>query len=173
MENYFDFYGMPLKFNLDEQELKDKYFKLLKTNHPDFFVNQPEKYNQALEASSKNNEAYKCLSNFHSRANYIVNLKDNSEDGKLSPIFLMEMMEINESLEELQFASNAQKFASLQSEIEEIESNLEAELKKITLHADTLDIISNTELKSIKEILLKHKYILRLKETMANIAAPN
>jgi len=173
MENYFDFYGILLKFNLDEQELKDKYFKLLKTNHPDFFINNPEKYNMALEASSKNNEAYKCLSNFYQRANHIINLNGEFKDGKLGVDFLMEMMDINESLEETKLLPNAEKLKSLHSEVIGIEGELDLELKKLTLQADGNDKVSSLLMQAIKEMLLKHKYILRLKETMANIAAPN
>ncbi len=169
--NYFDFYGLPLKFNLNEQELKTKYFSLLKTNHPDFFVNDPKKYEESLISSSLNNEAYKCLSNFYSRANHILSLSDLTLEDKLPSDFLIEMMDINEALDDLQQEPDSNKLKSLRNIILEISSALEIELKALAEISDGYNSLEEMPLKKVKENLLKHKYILRLKETLANIAA--
>lgn len=171
MMNYFDFYGFPVKFNLNEQDLKAKYFNLLKANHPDFFVNDPEKYKESLINSSLNNEAYKCLSNFYLRANHILSLSNLALEDKLPPGFLMEMMEINEALDDLQHEPDGEALKALSSEIEEINQSLDKELKELTELADGFDSMEKMPLPAIKENLLKQKYILRLKETLANIAA--
>lgn len=168
--NYFDFYGLPVKFNLNEQELKTKYFDLLKTNHPDFFVNDAEKYKESLVNSSLNNEAYKCLSNFTNRANHILSLSGLVLEDKLPPDFLMEMMDINEALDDLQHEKDADKLKLLEEEILVIDQNLTEELRHLATQADSFDSIEKMPLIGIKENLLKHKYILRLKETLANIA---
>ena len=169
--NYFDFYGLPLKFNLNEQELKTKYFSLLKTNHPDFFVNDPKKYEESLISSSLNNEAYKCLSNFYSRANHILSLSDLTLEDKLPSDFLIEMMDINEALDDLQQEPDSNKLKSLRNIILEISSALEIELKALAEISDGYNSLEEMPLKKVKENLLNHKYILRLKETLANIAA--
>ena len=169
--NYFDFYGLPIKFNLNEQELKSKYFTLLKSNHPDFFVNDPEKYKESLINSSLNNEAYKCLSDFYSRANHILSLSGLTLEDKLPSDFLMEMMDINEALDEVQRQPDSYKLKSLGNEILEINDFLEIELKALAEISDGCNTLEEMPLKKVKENLLKHKYILRLKETLANIAA--
>ncbi len=173
MINYFEFYGLPVKFNLNEQELKTKYFNLLKSNHPDFFVNDSEKYKESLINSSLNNEAYKYLSDFNNRANHILSLSGQDLDDKLPSGFLMEMMEINEALDDLQTEPDTAKLKSLENEISGIKGSLDEELKMLTEQADQLISEQQKPLKSIKENLLKHKYILRLQETLANIAGFN
>lgn len=172
MMNYFDFYELPVKFNLNEQDLKAKYFNLLKANHPDFFVNDSEKYKESLINSSLNNEAYKCLANFYSRANHILSLSGLDLGDKLPPDFLMEMMDINEALDDLQNEPDAETLKTLEKEIEDINQSLDAEIKKLTEMADSFNSKEKMPLAAIKENLLKQKYILRLKETLANIAAP-
>ena len=172
MINYFDFYDLPIKFNLNEQELKAKYFKLLKSNHPDFYVNNPEKYKVSLLSSSLNNEAYKCLSNFMSRANHILSLSGLAMEDKLPSDFLMEMMDINEALDDLQQEPDVSKLKSLENEIVQINEALDSELMELAKISDSYNSLDDMPLKKIKENLLKHKYILRLRETLANIAAP-
>ena len=172
MTNYFDFYGLPVKFNLDQKELKSKYFNLLKANHPDFFVNDPEKYKEALINSSLNNAAYKCLSHFNSRANHILELTGLDLEDKLPSDFLMEMMDINEALADLQMEPDTEKSKTLELTISEIEVRVYSELKTLTEQADKAVSQEEKPFIAIKENLLKHKYILRLNETLANIAAP-
>jgi molecular chaperone HscB len=171
MTNYFDFYGLPVKFNLNEKELKAKYFTLLKSNHPDFFVNDPEKYNESLLNSSLNNEAYKCLSNFMSRANHILSLSGLALEDKLPSDFLMEMMDINETLDDLQQEPDSIRLQLLIDEISGINTALDIELKELAEISDSYYSLPEMPLKKVKENLLKHKYILRLRETLANIAA--
>ena len=169
--NYFEFYDIPVKFNIDENALKAKFYKIAKENHPDFFVNDEEKYNTVLQISSLNNEVYKCLSNFYLRAEYILKISAIKFEEKLTPKFLFEMMEINESLEDLKVNYNDKKAIDITNEIEQISIELQNELLQFTKSADMNETAEEVLFKKIKENLQKHKYILRLKETLANIAA--
>ena len=169
--NYFEFYDIPVKFNIDENALKAKFYKIAKENHPDFFVNDEEKYNTVLQISSLNNEAFKCLSDYYSRVEYVLKLSNKIFDEKLSPVFLIEMMDMNEAIEEVKANNDLVKNQQLISEIESMKEYLASELKNLTTIADNTISIEKKPLKEIKENLQKHKYILRLKETLANIAA--
>ncbi len=169
--NYFDFYGLPVKFNLNVQELKSKYLDLLKLNHPDFFVNDALKYKEAIVNSSLNNEAYKCLANFHLRASHILELSGYEFDDKLPPAFLMQMMDFNEVLEELEHNADLVKINALEKDIMDLKDTLNLELTQLSLVSDEVDLKQEALLSAIKVNLLKHKYLLRLKETLANIAA--
>jgi molecular chaperone HscB len=168
--NYFEFYGLSVKFHLDETDLRKRYFNLLKTNHPDFHINNPLKYEESLLSSSINNEAYKCLSDFYARANYILSLKYLDFEETLPPAFLMEMMEINEEIEHLK-STDREKIADILNNVALIEKSIHDDLYLNSKKADHLEIEDEHILKAIKIGLLKHKYILRLKETLANIAA--
>ncbi|NUM31568.1 MAG: Fe-S protein assembly co-chaperone HscB [Bacteroidetes bacterium] len=170
MINYFDFYEIPLKFNIDEKSLKVKFYKIAKENHPDFFINDENRYRQALSISATNNEAYKCLSDFYLRAAYILKLSDLIFDEKFSSDFLMDMMEINEAVEDLTIDNDYEKLKNLTSEIDKLNENNFTELSSLTGIADNAEKPDEKLLKQINETLQKHKYILRLKETLANIA---
>lgn len=172
MINYFDFYGLPVKFNLDEVELKRRYHEKLKSNHPDFFVHDAEKHRAALINSSQNNEAFKCLSDYYRRAFHVISIHSVDISEKLPPDFLMEMMDINELLEEIKLQPQHDEMMKVSQMIDQIENSLNLNLLEKTNFFDVSDPKDATILRDICEILLKHKYILRLKETLANIAAP-
>lgn len=104
-ENYFRFYGIDEKFGIDAGELKQKYFQVSKTYHPDYYGDNPEAQNLALSVSAYNNAAYKTLSNEISRAQYLCSLKINRSEEKQAELpgtFLFEMMELNEAIDENQ-----------------------------------------------------------------------
>jgi len=172
MINYFDFYGLPVKFNLDEQDLKRRFHEKLKSNHPDFYVHDAEKHKEALLNSSLNNEAYKSLSDFYRRAVHVISLSTIEFTDKLPADFLMEMMEINELLEDVKADPQHLEIQKVSALIEQIEKDLEISLFGKTKLFDESDTKDALILNSIHDLLLKHKYILRLKETLANIAAP-
>lgn len=169
--NYFDFFDLPVKFNPDETILKSKYQSYLKDNHPDFFVNDPEKYKEALQNASFNNEAYRTLNDFYKRCRYVLDIYKYEAPDKLPSLYLMQMMEINEQIEELRENKDQAKWESLQREINDLSLKIEADLIKLTKTADEKDELELKPLVAIHENLLKHKYILRLKETLANFAA--
>ena len=168
MSNYFDFYELPVKFNLNEQELKEKYFQLLKLNHPDFHVNDAEKYQASLVNSSFNNEAYKCLSNFYRRANYILSISALPLDEKLPSDFLMEMMDLNEALAEAEIEDDMPRMKQLFEEVSQFEADNDKEFLNAAFALNSGNTALSMQL--LKDSYLKMKYILRLKERLINFA---
>lgn len=169
--NDFEFFGIQPKFLIDEVELKRIYAQRLKEHHPDFFVSDPEKYQSAMLFTSECNEGYKRLSSLRSRAKILLSLSGHDLNENLPPSFLMEMMDLNETISDLQ--PNSEDTDALHNEIEVLETGLDKELNELCGKADASIEKEKALYESIQENLLKHKYILRLKETMANIAALN
>ena len=103
--NYFEFYGIPVSFEVNEDGVKKKYLELSRKFHPDFFINQSsEKQHEVLEMSTLNTRAFQTLSDFDKRMKYILELKSMIYEGEryqLPPDFLMEMMDVNEAMMEL------------------------------------------------------------------------
>jgi molecular chaperone HscB len=100
--NYFSFYGLEAKFELDGEKLKQLYLEKSKLYHPDFYANDSKSYNTALMASAYNNQAYKILNSEISRASYLLELKKPQLENKTLPQdFLMEMLELNEAIDEM------------------------------------------------------------------------
>ena len=102
--NYFELFKIPLSLRVDNSTLAQTYFELQKQFHPDFFA-QGTEYEQAeaLEQSSRVNQALKIFRNEDETIKYVLQLKgllEEEEKYQLPPAFLMEMMEINEALTE-------------------------------------------------------------------------
>ncbi|KAM3963865.1 iron-sulfur cluster co-chaperone protein HscB-like protein, mitochondrial [Aphomia sociella] len=100
--NYFNIMGVKETYDLDENELANKYKDLQKYLHPDKFAN---KNKQELEVSEKYsslvNEAYRTLLEPMARGIYMLQLrgKDIPENTEVDHEFLMKIMEKNEEVE--------------------------------------------------------------------------
>ncbi|UAY53104.1 Fe-S protein assembly co-chaperone HscB [Ferruginibacter albus] len=98
--NYFELFEIPVSIKNDRSFLSKKYAELQRKYHPDFYTQlSEEEQQQALEISSSINKALKVLQNEDATIKYILQLKnilEEEEKYKLSPDFLMEMMELNE-----------------------------------------------------------------------------
>jgi molecular chaperone HscB len=171
--NYFDFYGVPESFKLDEALIKRKFYELSKQYHPDFYVNEDEiTQREILELSTLNNKAYQTLSNPAKRLEYILKLHDLVSEGakpQLPADFLMEMMDINERLME---ADSVAELGAITAEVLAVESDMNEELEKLTegyTHLD--DTAKESRLNDIAGIYYRQKYLLRIKESLATFAS--
>ena len=174
--NYFEFYDLPISFNPDQNLVKQQFYALSKKYHPDFYINESEeKQDEVLELSTLNNKAFQILKDPQKRLQYILELKDQVKEGEnyaLPQDFLMDMMDVNETLMDLEFEPNAEKLASVKQEIENFEQSLNAELHQHTTKFDTATTAEQEEvLKAIKDIYYRNKYLWRIKQSLARMAS--
>jgi molecular chaperone HscB len=172
--DYFELYGLPVTFNPDLKQVKQKFYELSKKYHPDFFINEDEeKQQEVLELSTLNNKAFNVLNDPQKRIHYILSLKGLLEEGenyKLPQSFLMEMMEVNEALMDLQFDPDAEKLALVKKEIDGIEENLNKESADLAASYDQQDEVAQEAiLRSIKDLYYRSKYLYRIRESLAKI----
>jgi molecular chaperone HscB len=177
LTNYFDFYGLEELFFIDEKQLKTKYIEISKSSHPDFFVNDQAAYQIALAKTSLNNVAYKALSNWQRRIPYVLKLNGVLQESKndIPQAFLMEMMDINEAVMDLQMEPSEGALEKIKIKIESYDKSLSDELRSKAEQADQLKKSKTdwlVKLEELKEIYLKRKYVLRLKETLNTFALP-
>jgi molecular chaperone HscB len=117
--DYFTFFGLPRKLNLDTKALESEFYALSRKLHPDLY-SQEESKEQAwsLEQSSKLNDAYRTLKDPIKRTEYLLRLegveleeqsKTATEQARTSghikkqvvpPDLLEEVFELNMQLEE-------------------------------------------------------------------------
>ena len=170
---HFQFFKLPVSFYLDEKELKRRYLQNSKKYHPDFFTLESEdKQTEVLELSTQNNNAYKTLSDFERRMAYILKEKGIlGEEGNnnISQEFLMEVMEIQESIMELEFDFDESAYQTALLQANELEKSLLSDIQPILEvyeeESETLE-----ELKKIKDFYLKKKYLWRIKENLNRFA---
>ena len=174
MANYFEFFGIPISFSLDEQDLKRRFYANSKKYHPDFYtLESPDKQAEILHLSSLNNEAYQTLSDFDSRMKYILGLKGLlKEEGQneIPQDFLLDMMDINESLIELEFDYDPDAHQRIEQQLKSLEDNLFSEIKSI-MEAYDDQRATETDLKTIKDYFLKKRYLLRIRENLSKFAS--
>lgn len=171
--NYFDFYNIPVTFNVDTAALKKIFYAYSKKYHPDFFtLESVEKQAEILELSTMNTQAYKTLSNFENRMKYILDMTGTIKaegQNKLPESFLMEMMDINEALMELEFDPNPKARETLQNNVQLIENQLVTDIKPL-LSDYKHNITSESDLEKIKIFFFKKRYLLRISENLSKFA---
>jgi molecular chaperone HscB len=119
--DYFLFFGLPRKLNLDIAALERDFYALSRTLHPDLYAqsNEAEQRKWSLEKSSQLNDAYRTLKDPVARTEYLLRLQGVDLDeqstqateaarvsGKtkkqvVPPDMLEEVFELNTQIEEL------------------------------------------------------------------------
>lgn len=118
--NYFAFFGLPLKLNIDVTSLEKDFYSLSRKLHPDVSANAGGKEQEwSLQQSSLLNDAYRTLKDPIKRTQYLLQLegveleeqsKSATEQARASgetkkqivpPDLLEEVFELNMQLEEL------------------------------------------------------------------------
>ena len=171
--NYFEFYDLPIAFQLDEAALKQTFYANSKRYHPDFFtMENEERQNEILELSTLNTQAYKTLSSFDSRMKYVLELKDVfEEEGKnsLPQDFLMDMMDINEAIMELEFDFDETAYQKVLIDTQNIENQLFEDIKPIIENYQD-GLTPQSDLEKVKNFYLKKRYLLRILENVSKFA---
>ena len=177
--NYFEFFGLPVSFRVDESALRRQYLQNSKKYHPDFHTLSSESEQaEMLERSTLNNDAFKTLSDFDLRIRYILELKgllapsggkkEEDTQPSLTQEFLMEMMDINESLMELDFDSDASRYALTLKAVENFEQEIEEGARPIL---GTWKEDDRAEpLYAVRDYFWKKKYLLRIRENLSKFA---
>ena len=118
--DYFTFFGLPRKLNIDTAQLEREFYELSRKLHPDLYARgQAKEQEWSLEQSSQLNDAYRTLKDPIRRSEYLLRLegveleeqsKQATEKARASgevkkqvvpPNLLEEVFELNMQLEEL------------------------------------------------------------------------
>lgn len=153
--NYFEFYELPVSFSPDQGVVKKKFYALSKAYHPDFHVNESEeRQREILDLSTLNNKAFQTLSDRNKLVPYVLELYGELSEGEkydLPKAFLMEMMEVNEALMELEFDFDADKLKQIETDVKNIEKNLDDESQNLfsdfeqVNESDKLDVLEKNK----------------------------
>ena len=155
--NYFELFGFKEAPVIDKKKLPERYFELQKQHHPDFFSQADEAdQEKALQYSSLINKAFTTFQSTEKTVEYFLQVREvivADEKYQLPPDFLMEMMELNETLDEKDGVEVA-------AELAEIDKTITAEITPIlenpALHEDP------ASWEKLKEWYYKKKYLQRI-----------
>ena len=154
--DYFTFFGLPQKLNIDEKVLERELYALSRKLHPDLYVrSSSQEQSWSLEQSSTLNDAYRTLRDPIERTEYVLRLhgihvdeqsKLATEQARTSgelkkqmipPDMLEEVFELNMQLEELRMNKKmgedspglVEQLAQTKSDLQARMDGLMAELK--------------------------------------------
>ncbi len=172
--NHFEFYQLPVALSVDEAAVRRAYLLNSKKYHPDFHTLSDESEQvKMLELSTRNNEAFKTLSDPDNRVRYVLEMKGllgkNNENPSLPQDFLMEMMDVNEALMELSSDFDTERFNSTLQAVNNLETELETSIQPI-ISSWTETTGSDADLQKVQEYFFKKRYLLRIKENLSKFA---
>src|SRR6266581_3845141 len=117
--DYFTFFGLPRKLNIDTSTLEREFYSLSRKLHPDIYAgSKSQEQEWSLEQSSRLNDAYRTLKDPIRRTEYLLKLEGVELEGQskaateearktgekkqiVPPDLLEEVFELNIQLEEL------------------------------------------------------------------------
>ncbi len=167
--NHFELFEIPISLRPDIQQLKQKFYALSRKYHPDFYTQENEfEQSEALEKASQINKAFKVFQNKDETIKYVLQLKELLEEEEkytLPPVFLMEMMELNEQMMEAKMDEDANATVKIKDTISTIEEEIYAPVKDIIEGYEEAKTTKEQLLK-VKEYYYKKKYLNRILATM-------
>jgi molecular chaperone HscB len=132
MQNHFELFNLPARFNVDTSALDAAYREVQSRVHPDRFVGATDAEKRvAMQWATRANEAYQTLKNPMKRAQYLCEINGadlRTESNTAMPAqFLMQQMEWREELGEARAARNAAALDALDAQVKrERKARLEA-----------------------------------------------
>jgi molecular chaperone HscB len=177
--DYYSFFGLPRRLNLDPADLEQRFRALSRQFHPDYFYNAtPQERRASLERSSYLNDAYRTLRNPAGRLEYLLKLEGlapkSAEEAsrQVPPALLEEVFALNEELDEIrELRSNGtppdQWKARLERAGQPIEAKRvehEAQLQELAGRFDAggTDAERRGVLESLRDRFLERNYISNL-----------
>jgi molecular chaperone HscB len=105
-QNYFDIFSLPRRYRLDRAALDARYRDLQRSVHPDRFAGGSDRERRiSMQQAARINEAYQVLRDPLKRGRYLLELRgiavDERRGAHQDPEFLMQQMELRESLAEV------------------------------------------------------------------------
>jgi|SRR5579871_557916 len=170
--DYFSFFGLPRKLNLDAADLEQRFRDLSRLFHPDYFYNAaPAERRASLERSSYLNDAYRTLKSPVTRAEYLLRLEGLTTTASATPPGLLEeVFALNEELDEIRAlrAAGAAK-EELAARLERARQPIE---RKRDEHAEHMQQLAaqwdgtgdRAVLEALRDRVLERNYITNLLE---------
>ena len=174
MVNYFELYDIPVCFAPDAAVVKKKFYELSRRYHPDrFTLAGEEERAEVLRMAALNNDAYKVLQNADATMAYILKMNELLEDEEkysLPPDFLMEMMDLNESISEYEMDPENETYKNdahnmLNAQLDAWKADVEPLLEQFEKGNTSKEILLQ-----IKDYYFRKKYLLRILERINTFA---
>ena len=165
-KNFFELFALPISFDVDMATLMAAYRNLQKVVHPDHFAAGTDKEKRlSLEMAAHLNDAVDTLKKPVQRAIYLLKLKsivvDFETNTAMSPMFLMEQMELRERLEQVSQQDDA--FVAIDALYEHIAGLQQVQVGQFKQAYNSIDSDSNDTYKNALDIVAEMQFIEKLR----------
>lgn len=163
-QNHFELFGLPVAFDVDAQQLAERYRELQRILHPDRYANASDRERRlSIQHAAQVNDAFQTLNSSLRRARYLLQLKggefDDEKETHLEPAFLMEQMELREALADVRAeADPLGGLNSIMADIKTRQKAMEGQLRM--LFADD----SEDNRLEAKQLVQKMQFLVRLQQ---------
>ena len=135
MAQYFQLFGLPETFSLNENELEQTHRQLIAQFHPDKFAAASAfEQKQAVMMSAMVNQAYAVLRHPIDRAAYLLQQQninpDDPNNTQVAPEFLMQQMQWREALANAKIDNNQDKIQQIKQEVQQNYQQLLVQLQQ-------------------------------------------
>ena len=170
-QNYFQLFNVPEAYDLDVSTLAPRYRDIQSAIHPDNFANgSAQEKRLSVQQAALINEAFETLKSPLKRAQYMLSLRgiaiNDQSAAKLDSGFLMEQMELRESLSEI--PEQAEPFDAL-----EVLTDQVRQMKKVIIAAiqNKFQAASSDDLDAIHSMTHKLQFLDKLLEEAREVEA--
>lgn len=167
-QNYFEIFGLPVSYEIDDANLAERYRDLQRAAHPDRHASGTDRERrQAMQMAANINEAFQTLKSPLLRARYILQLKgvdfDDQKDTSFDSEFLMEQIELREALAGVKHDADAlTRLNALMQDIQTRISTMQDELAKA---------LAGDDLEPAKALVHKLQFLRKLQAESENLEA--
>lgn len=156
--SYFDCLDLPENMGLKRAEIEKAYRKRAQQVHPDLFAKDSRiERKLALEQTTYLNDAYQTLKKARTRAEYLMKRRGHEigkEDQRVDDMaFLMEMLELRETLE------SAKEYTQIQKLKDETENRYDKHLKDLTAYFDHETGSEESALKALEQLRFFERFL--------------
>lgn len=167
-QNYFDLFDLPVGCDVDAASLRESFMQLQRQFHPDRYAAESDaKRRRAIQIAAFVNGAHQTLQNPLKRAEYCLELAglstDPETDSSMDAMFLMQQMELRESLEEVPSAADPVK--ALDSVSGEIDGLIQA------TSTQAADLIGESQYEKAREMIRRWQFLEKLSSEADSLEA--
>lgn len=165
--DYYEFFGLERKLNIDEDNLKKRFYDLSRLLHPDHYTRKSGTEQQySLEATAILNDAYRILRDPVSRAEYVLKQggfeATEPRSKNVDPDLLEEVFELNMTLEEMRGGDHSARpeLEVARDKFLAMREDMDREIKNLFDEYDSSK--SESVLSEIRVLLDRRRYVQNL-----------
>jgi molecular chaperone HscB len=165
-QTHFELFELPVSFDIDLSDLSQRYRELQRAVHPDKFANASDHERRlSVEKAAAINDAFQTLKSPQKRARYMLELQsvsfDDEKDTALDPAFLMEQIELRESLSEL--SQSEDPLTQLNDIMTDIKQRIDVVLDEIGQQLASAEL-DDEQKDKVKQLVHKMQFLNKLQQ---------